>query len=261
MSAFLAIVKVTFRQTLRLRRALGLLLLSGSVAGMYLLFMIGTRSGIGEAALRREEAFEAFIGMTVGVFMNIVVPVVTLIIATSVMGDERKDNTMSFLVLRPISRFTIGAAKVVAAFVEAFAVTGIGAAAFGILVGIKIENFDYFVPLLVGTAIGTAAYAAIFVPLGYLLKRATLIGLTYVFIWENGIAAAVPAVASLSPWRIGVSAMAGLAPNDFFLLVPSDFALGSLSPGAGGALMKAVILMTLSAGFVAYILRRRDLAT
>jgi ABC-2 type transport system permease protein len=261
MRAFLAIVRVTIRQTLRPRRALGLLLLSGSAAAMYLLFMIGSRNSAGSADWQRETAFETSIGMTVGVFMNIVIPVVTLIIAASVMGDERRDNTMSFLVLRPISRFTIGAAKIVAAFVEAFALTGIGAAAFGILVGIKIDTFSYFFPLLVGTAIGTAAYAAIFVPLGYLLKRATLIGLTYVFIWENGIAAAVPAVASLSPWRIGVSAMAGLAPRDFFELVPADFALGSLSPGAGGAAMKVVVLVALSAGFMAMILRRRDLAT
>jgi ABC-2 type transport system permease protein len=261
MSAFFAIVKVTFGQTLRLRRAIGLLLLSGSVAGMYLLFMIGTRSSSESLVAQRDTAFETSIGMTVGVFMNIVVPVVTLIIASSVMGDERRDNTMSFLVLRPISRFTIGAAKVVAAFLESFALTGTGAAAFGILVAIKIETFDYFVPLVVGTAIGTAAYAAIFVPLGYLLKRATLIGLTYVLIWENGIAAAVPAVASLSPWRIGVSAMAGLAPSDFFELVPADFALGSLSPGAGGAFVKAAALMVLSAGFMSMILRRRDLAT
>lgn len=261
MRAFIAIIRVTFRQTLRLRRAIGLLLLSGSAAGMYLLFMIASRSSSEPTAWQRERAFETFIGMDIGVFMNIAVPVVTLIIATSVMGDERRDNTMSFLVLRPISRFTIGAAKVVAAFVESFVLTGIGAAAFGIVVGIKIETFSYVVPLIVGTAFATAAYAAIFVPLGYLLKRATLVGLTYVFIWENGIAAAVPALASLSPWRIGVSATAGLAPTDFFELVPTDFALGSLSPGAGGALVKVLVLMALSSAFMAYILRRRDLAT
>ncbi len=168
---------------------------------------------------------------------------------------------MSLLVLRPIRRFAVGAAKVVAACLEAFAITGTGAAVFSVLVAIKIDNFSYIAPVLVGTAIATAAYSAIFVPLGYLLKRATLIGLTYVFIWENGIATAVPALASLSPWRIGVSAIVGLAPSDFFELVPADFALGSLSPGAGGALVKTLMLMALSAGFVASILRRRDLAT
>ncbi len=261
MRAFLAIIGVTVRQTLRLRRALGLLFLSGSAAGMYLLFMIATRNSTDSVANQLEESIEVSIGMTIGVFMNIVVPVVTLIIATAVMGDERRDNTMSFLVLRPIRRVVIAGAKVVAAFLEALIINGIGAAAFGILVGIKTETFSYFIPLLVGTAIGTAAYAALFVPLGYLLKRATLVGLTYVFIWENGIAAAVPALSSLSPWRIGASAIAGLAPSNFQELVGDEFGLGALDPGAGGAFLKAVGLMLFCSWVMAYILRRRDLAT
>ncbi len=261
MSAFFAIIVVTIRQTMRLRRALGLLLLSGSTAGIYLLFMIATRNSTNARASQIDEAIEVSIGMTIGVFMNIVVPVVTLIIATSVLGDERRDNTMSFLVLRPIRRITIAGAKVVAAFLEALFINGIGAAAFGALVGIKTETFEYFVPLLVGTAIATAAYAALFVPLGYLLKRATLIGLTYVFVWENGIAAVVPALSSLSPWRIGASAIAGLAPDRFQELVGNEFGLGAIDPGAGGAVIKAVVLMAVCSAVMASILRRRDLAT
>ncbi len=261
MNAFLAIIRVTIRQTLRLRRALGLLVLSGSVAGIYLLYMIATRNSTDLPADQIEEAIEVSIGMTIGVFMNIVVPVATLIIATSVMGDERRDNTMSFLVLRPIRRVVIAGAKVVAAFVEALIINGIGAAAFGILVGIKTETFDYFIPLMVGTTVATAAYAALFVPLGYLLKRATLIGLTYVFIWENGIAAAVPALSSLSPWRIGASAIAGLAPSRFEELIDGEFGLGAIDPGAGGAMIKAAVLMVLCSALMASILRRRDLAT
>jgi ABC-2 type transport system permease protein len=261
MTAFLAIVRVTIRQTLRLRRAIGMLLLSGSAAGMYLLYMVATRNSTDSAARQVEEAIEVSIGMTIRVFLNIIVPVVTLILATSVMGDERRDNTMSFLVLRPIRRVVIAGAKVVAAFLEALFINGIGAAAFGFLVGIKTETFSYFVPLLVGTAIATAAYAALFVPLGYLLKRATLIGLTYVFVWENGIAAVVPAVSGLSPWRIGASAIASLAPSDFQEIVGNEFGLGAIDPGAGGALIKAVALMLICSAFMASILRRRDLAT
>ncbi|MDJ0923034.1 MAG: ABC transporter permease [Acidimicrobiia bacterium] len=261
MSAFVAIITVTVRQTLRLRRALGLLLLSGSAAAMYLLFMVATRNSTNSAAAQIEEGIEVSIGMTIGVFMNIVVPVVTLIIATSVMGDERRDNTMSFLVLRPIRRVVIAGAKVVAAFIEALIINGIGAAAFGILVAIKTETFSYFVPLLVGTAVATAAYAALFVPLGYLLKRATLIGLTYVLVWENGIAAAVPALSSLSPWRIGASAIAALAPRDFQELVGNEFGLGAIDPGAGGAVAKAMVLMVVCSALMASILRRRDLAS
>lgn len=260
MNAFLAITKVTIRQTLRPKRAIGLGLLSVSAAVTYVLTALGGAGSSGSLEYRQQQAFDIFLGITVGTFMNIVVPVVTLIIATSVLGDERRDNTMSFLVLRPISRFTIGAAKVAAAFVESFAITGLGAAALGIAAAFRIDTFAYVLPLVVGTAVASAAYSAVFVPFGYLLKRATLIGLTYVFIWENGIAGAIPALASLSPWRIGVSAMAGLAPRKFLLELP-EFAIGSIVPGAGGAVLKAMVMTVLSAAAVAWILRQRDLAT
>lgn len=256
MTAFTAITRVTIRQTLRPRRFLGLGLLSLSAAATYLLTSLGQSRG----ARGVDTAFDIFLGMTIGTFMNIVVPVVTLIIATAVLGEERRDNTMSFLVLRPVRRITIAAAKVTAAFIEAFALTGLGAIGFGVVASMRMETWEYFMPLVGGTAIATAAYAAVFVPLGYLLKRATLIGLTYLFIWENGIAGAVPAVAGISPWRVGVSGMAGLAPERFYLELP-DFATGSLTPGAGGAVAKALVLMALSSAAVTWILMRRDLAT
>lgn len=255
MTAFIAITRVTIKQTLRPRRALGLALLSGSTAIMYLL------SGLGRGGASNDRAaYDTFVGMTIGTFMNIVIPVVTLIIASSVLGDERRDNTMSFLVLRPVSRFTIATAKVTAAFAESFALTGLGAFAFGLVVAIRIDSFEYLLPLMIGTAVATAAYAAVFVPLGYLLKRATLIGLTYVFIWENGIGGAVPAVAGISPWRVGLSAMSALAPDRFLDELPS-FATGTIAPGAGGAVAKAIVLVLASGAAVATILRRRDLAT
>ena len=260
MKAFAAIARVTFKQTLRPRRAIGLGLLSLSAAFTFLLAVLGSSATRTTDELGQTQAFDIFLGISIGTFMNILVPVVTLIIATSVLGDERRDNTMSFLVLRPISRFNIAAAKVAAAFAESFALTGLGALALGLIAGVRMDSFGYVIPLLVGTAVATAAYAAIFVPLGYLLKRATLIGLTYVFIWENGIGAAVPAVAGLSPWRIGISAMAGLAPDRFLAELP-QFAIGSLEPGAGGATVKAVLLIVISASAVAAIMQRRDLAT
>ncbi len=43
MTAFIAITRVTIKQTLRLRRAIGLLLLSGSSAFTYLMAVIGSR--------------------------------------------------------------------------------------------------------------------------------------------------------------------------------------------------------------------------
>jgi ABC-2 type transport system permease protein len=254
MTRFLAIVRVTVRQTLGLKRAIGLGLLSVSAAGTYFVTSLGQGSN-----LSANQAFDVFLGLSVGTFLNIIIPVVTLILATSVLGDERRDTTMSFLVLRPVSRVTIAAAKVTAAIVECFLLTGLGALALGIVSAPRLGTTAYIIPLLVGTLVATAAYCAVFVPVGYLLKRATLIGLTYVFVWENGIGGAIPALAGISPWRIGISAMAALAPSEFLAQLP-QFAIGDLAAGAGGAAVKALILIALSSLAVASILRRRDLA-
>lgn len=254
MTRFLAIVRVTIRQTLGLKRAIGLGLLSLSAAGTYFLTALGRGAG-----RHPNEGFDVFLGLSVGTFLNIIIPVVTLILATSVLGDERRDTTMSFLVLRPISRVTIAAAKVTAAILESFLLTGLGALALGIVSAPRLETTAYIVPLLVGTLVATAAYCAVFVPIGYLLKRATLIGLTYVFVWENGIGGAIPALAGISPWRIGISAMAALAPSEFLTQLP-QFAIGDLQVGAGGAALKALFLIAISSLAVASILRRRDLA-
>ena len=54
--------------------------------------------------------------------------------------------------------------------------------------------------------------------------------------------------------------MAGLAPARFVLELP-DFAIGSLVPGAGGAVAKVLVLTALSVATLTVILLRRDLAS
>jgi len=99
-------------------------------------------------------------------------------------------------------------------------------------------------------------------PLGYLTERATLIGLAYVFVWENGIVGALEGLAGLSPWRLGLAATVAMAPSDFELAVDEihSFALGSLQPGAGGSVAKVLVLGAISIAVTGWILRRRDLA-
>jgi len=253
MTAMLAITRMTVRQVLGLRRLIGLTLLAIAPAGIF--FLSTSRSDPSRIA-------EGLAGATVGAFINLVVPVITLIMASSVLGSERRDQTLSFLVLRPLSRLSIAGAKLVAAFVTAFALTGIGALALGILALIRLDDAGYVVPMLVGTAIATLAYAAIFMPLGYITERATLIGLAYVFVWENGIAGALTGLAGLSPWRLGFSALVDLAPASFGPAIADmrSFALGDLQPGAGGSTVKVLVLAMLSVAVTGWILRRRDLA-
>ena len=202
---------------------------------------------------------ETFAGITVGLFFSVVIPVVTLILSASALGDERRDQTLSFIVLRPISRTAIAVAKIAGAIVASGAVITIGALALGIAMGLRHGDWGYALPLLVGGWIAVTAYAALFTPLGYLTERATLAGLAFAFLWEGAVAGAVGALASLSPWRVGFSAFVDLAPEEV-QTIDLSFALGNVEPGTFGALAKALVIFAIGAAITTWILRTRDLA-
>lgn len=249
MNATLLIARMTTSQVLGLRRLIGLGLLAVLPAVIVYL---------ATAQVSPSSRVEAFVGITVGLFFSVVIPVVTLVISASALGDERRDQTLSFIVLRPISRSGIAAAKLGGGIVAAGIVVSLGALALALAMGLRHGDWAYVLPLLVAAWIATASYAALFTPLGYLTERATLAGLAFAFLWEGAVAGAIGALATLSPWRIGFSAFVALAPDEV-LGVDLDFALGNVQPGAFGALAKALVMFALGTAVTTWILRTRDL--
>jgi ABC-2 type transport system permease protein len=249
MSAALAITGMTVRQLLGLRRFIGLGLLA--LAPSLILFLsLGQQS---EQAGRNE-----FIEISAGLFFNVVIPVVTLILASASLGDERRDGTLSFIVLRPQPRWLIAAAKIAGAAGTAIVLSAVGGLAMAVAFAVKTQSWIFVWPMLVGSVLASGAYAAVFVPLGYITERAVAIGLAYVFIWEQGIVGAAGSLATLSPWRIGFSAFAALIPTEAQRLIP-EFALGTLEPAFGSSIVKAAVFLAASVFLTSSILRRRDL--
>lgn len=249
MTAALRVAQMTAGQVLGLRRFLGLTALA---------VLPGVIVYLSTARAATASRLETFIGITVGFSFSVVVPVIALILATSALGDERRDQTLSFIVLRPMSRAWIAGAKILAGIAAACVVSGIGAVALGAAMGLRHGDWGYIVPLVIGAWIATVVYGSLFAPLGYLTERATLTGLAFVFIWEGAVAGAIGALASLSAWRIGFSAFVALSPTEVLPFIP-DFALGNVVPGAGGALLKAAIVFAIGTWFTTWILNTRDL--
>ena len=245
----LAIMRVTAKNVLGMKRLIGFGILALFPAGVYLL-LARTATDIDRA--------EGFTTMSMPTFLAVIVPIITIVVSASVLGSERRGNTLSFLMLRPLSRFSIAAAKLTSAIVASFAITGIGAAVLGLLGSLTLDDFGYLFALLVATLIATAGYSAVFMPLGYLTERSTLIGFIYIFIWELAIAGAIQGLSGTSLLRIASSAYAGLAPERLDADVV-DAMLGSLEPGAGGAVIKVVVLSAVSIAFTGWLLRTRDL--
>jgi ABC-2 type transport system permease protein len=205
--------------------------------------------------LTAEATFDRFHDAPLPTLLLIVVPVVTLVVASGALGDERRDATLSFLLVRPVRRSTIVAAKLAASWLAAVAVVGVaGAMAAGVL-ALRAGTWVTLAPTLVAVAVSSAGYAAVFVVLGYLTSRAVLVGLVYVFVWESGISLAVPTLATVSLSRIGLTAYVGLLPRSAGML---DEPLGNLAPGVGGASVKAIGISVVALMVGSWMLRRRD---
>jgi ABC-2 type transport system permease protein len=242
----LAIVRVTARHLLGGRRILGLAAI-GLVPAIIMWFT-SRGATIASALQRYHEA-------PLAVVMAIVLPVVTIVLAAGALGDERRGHTLSFLLVRPVSRPLIVTAKLMSAWLCSLLVVGASAAITTAILGLRTGEWSALVPSLVAVAVGTAAYTAVFLVAGHITSRAVLAGLVFVFVWESGIAFALAQFANASPYRIGLTAYVGLLPE-----ARGDLAipLGSLAPGAGGAIAKALVLAALAVLASTWLLRRSD---
>lgn len=126
--------------------------------------------------------------------MSIVVPVCTLWIATSLLGDLIEDRLLVYLWLKPVARWVLPVAAlaatatimvplVVAPLMVAAAISGDG---------------PLLQATLVATVVGVFTYGALFVLFGMRFSRALWWGLAYVLIWENTIARLTDGLARLS---------------------------------------------------------------
>ncbi|GMQ86676.1 MAG: hypothetical protein BMS9Abin07_2264 [Acidimicrobiia bacterium] len=251
MRAAWAIATATVAQVLTLRRAI---IFGAAALGPTLVYLLLVSTLSEEAALNR-------LGfMILIVYFPLLVPIVSLIVAAGVLGAERRDGTLSFLVLRPIPRWVIAAAKAAAAVTVAGGLNAFAALALTVSYSVESGTWDLVFPLLVGGLLASIIYAAIFVPLGFFTDRAVLVGLLFVFVFENGIVSALRSLSPLSPWRTGFSAFLALAPSD--LLTPAALAntpveLISLSR----AVLWTAIAAVVSVAAVALVLRNRDLTS
>lgn len=249
MRAFSAVTKLTLRQLLGGKRLLGLGLLALVPT---VIMWLASANLTGSAVVNR------FHDAPFAVIFLIVVPVVSLILGSAPLGDDRRDGTLSFLMLRPLPRSLIVAAKLFAAWLASTLVVGTAGALAASVVGLRVGDWSFVAPTIAAIAVACLGYVSVFLLLGYFTSRAVLIGLVYVFIWENGISLAAASLANVSLLRIGLSAYVGLVPEAENYGLDREI-LGAVAPGAGGAAAKALVVALIVVLFTARMLRRRDL--
>lgn len=253
MTAFWAMTRVSLRHVLGRKRLVGL-----GVFGLVpavVMAVVGQRAG--DATLLKEFHAGPLLTILFGVL-----PITTLVLGAAALGEERRDGTLSFLLLRPTRREAIVGAKLAAAWIGSFLVVGGSTAATALVLGARSGYWSPMVPGLVAMAVATLAYSAAALLLGYVTGRAVLIGLAYLVILENGLALAIDGLATISLMRIGLTAYQALLPGGASAVAFSelDELMASLAPGAIGAAAKALVIAAITVAGIAWLLRHRDVA-
>lgn len=116
--------------------------------------------------------------------LTLLVPVGSLLVATGALGEMRDSGTLSYLWLRPVGRARMAVVAYLAVLVRALPLTVVPVA----LAGLIVAGGQGASAGLLSAAFGTVAYTAVFLLLGLLTKRAVLVGLVYVALWEGVVA-------------------------------------------------------------------------
>jgi ABC-2 type transport system permease protein len=248
MTPMLAIVRVTARQLTGRTRLLGFGLLSLVPAGLL--------------AAASRSAHPGAIDLELGVLLVVplfalVIPITTLILATAALGEERRDKTLSFLVLRPISRLEIAVAKTLAATAVSTGFAVLGALALSLTWLAVGGSLDVFPPMVLGATLACVMYSAVFVLLGNLAVRSTLVGLLYVLFFESVMVDEFSRLAVASLWRISLGATLDTMPAHF----PARALLASMGdwiPSLGSALIVTTAVAVTTVAICTMLLKRTD---
>lgn len=183
--------------------------------------------------------------------VSTVAPLVALVLAVTAIGDERESGTIVYLATARLSRVRVAAEKALASVVCALVLLSpalLAIAYLGVHLGVGTDNI---VRGVVGTALVAAAYAAAFVAVGLLLKRALIAGIVYILIWEGSIATVAPSAErfSLTAW--------GRAITDGGLFGLEDGLEPTLTATTGAVVLVAVT--ALATAIAGWRLARMDL--
>jgi len=201
-SAVASIVAVTVRGLLGRRRILLLILLAA------LPVLIGLLIRVTGGRPDADRVLDTLV-------VRFVMPLVALIVGTTVIGSEIDDGTAVYLMVKPVPRWRIVFAKAIVAA----GLTAVLILPAVIVTSVLLSRDDLATTLgayTVACFVGGSAYAIAFLALSTFTTRAFLIGLAYVLIWEGILAGILEGTKFLSIRQatLGITAAMGVQRSD-----------------------------------------------
>jgi ABC-type transport system involved in multi-copper enzyme maturation permease subunit len=203
----------------------------------------------------------AIFGLMIWVFyLRFTVPVLGVFYGTALMADEIEDKTITYLFTRPIRRGAVLVGKYLAYLAcTTFVVLPSVTIVYLLVVPLRGTLGGSFIDLLKDLAmlaLGLAVYGALFAFIGAKFKRPLLIGLVFIFGWEQ---AALAFPGYLKKFTIAYY-LQSLVPH----AMPSDSALSAIqsifrdSPSLPVSLFWLAVILITFLGLAASVVERRE---
>ena len=194
-----ALFRLSLRQLTGKWRLLLLVLLAALPIGLAVLVALS----LGEDETSNEEFVDTLLD---ALLIGGVMPIISLVLATALFGNEVEDQTLNYLTLRPVPRYQIVVAKLAAALMiglPLIVLSGVIATWLGTgSIGAKIVVLDSTPRAVaaVGIALflGSVAYTSLFTWAGLMSSRALPYALVYVVLWEGVVSSFLGGIRYLS---------------------------------------------------------------
>jgi ABC-2 type transport system permease protein len=176
-SVELTLARLAVRQVAGSRRALWVVLL----AALPILLAVLFGAGRGNPADAVESFRELYLGLTVTVLL----PLVALVVGSSVFGAEVDDGTITYVLGKPVPRWRIVLTRIVVSGLITAAVLVPSTLLSGVIALRGANASGVVTAFTVAAAAGSFLYCAVFVALSLTTRRALVAGLAYVVVWEG----------------------------------------------------------------------------
>ncbi len=230
------IFTLTLRALARNRRSLVVIALLCVPALLALVFVASEGTGQGENFV---------LNLFIQLVLPILLPLTALIFATSALGGEVEDRTLLYLTLKPVSRLTVIAAKLLAAALITTVLVEVALAATYLIGAQGTFNTTNLGAILLAGLVGSLAYSSLFLLVGlWLPRRGLLVGFIYVLVWEGVLSQLSTGLATFSVRRYVEGALdANLGTSILTSLKADGFTPVNIS-GATSLIVLAVVLVS-----------------
>src|SRR3989454_10494073 len=232
------ITSLTLRYLLGTRRVIAMLLLAA------IPFILAL-----SLAAARVPAFniDLFQRLMIPLFLQVVLIFVTLVNATTLIREEIEDNTLPYLLTRPVSKPAVVLYKYVGYLVAVLVLLVPPIVlAYGVTEAYQrtslATDLDVLGGFLVATLIGSAAYGAGFLFVSVLVPKPLAMGLLFGFVWESIVGSIPGDVPKLSLIHYLKSVLKGMIAIGPMTTYRSDISAGAALPILVGFLAALIVL-------------------